>query len=200
MTKSPTRFRVSTSNMDDVKTKFEAAAPGSIVHVQFGTKTLEIVKEVEGAAVAVATVAAAEEAPTRSVETCNHGLRGTNLKDAQANKLITAMYDSYKKLKMEFCAERATNTGVKQEDVLLGNQTLTFMRFRKDYVDKTQLLKDTYYAEKPPTTFDAEAEAWLWAYWQRVVTYRAPRDRTAERAALKRKKEGVAGAEDLMSE
>jgi hypothetical protein len=184
--------------MDDVKAKFEAAAPGSIVHVQFGNKTLEIVKEKEGAA--VATVAAAEEAPTQSVETCSHGLRGANLKDAQANKLITAMYDSYKKLKMEFCAERATKTGVKQEDVLLGNQTLTFMHFRKDYVDKTQLRKDTYYAEKPPTNFDAEAEAWLWAYWQRVVTYRAPRDRTAERAALKRKKEGVAGAEDLMSE
>ena len=56
MTKSPTRLRVNTSNMDDVKAKFEAAAPGSIIHVQFGTKTLEIVKEREGAAVAVATV------------------------------------------------------------------------------------------------------------------------------------------------
>ena len=200
MTKSPTRLRVNTSNMDDVKAKFEAAAPGSIIHVQFGSKTLEIVKEREGAAVAVATVAAAEEAPTQSVETCSHGLRGANLKDTQANKLITALYDSYKKLKMEFSAERATKTGVKQEDVLLGNQTLTFMRFRKDYVDKTQLRKETYYAEKPPPTFDAEAEAWLWAYWERVVTYRAPRDRTAERAALKRKKEGVAGAEDLLSE
>ena len=46
---------------------------------------------------------------------------------------------------MEFCAdtERATTTGVKQEDVLLGNQTLTFMRFRKDYVDKTQLRRET---------------------------------------------------------
>jgi hypothetical protein len=54
----------------------------------------------------------------------------------------------------------------------VGNQTLTFCN---EYVDKMQLRKDTNYAEKPPPTFDAEAEAWLWTYWQRVVTYRARR-------------------------
>ena len=91
MDKSPTRFRVNASaeDMDSVKAKVAAAPPGSIVSVQFGNKTLEIVAG-EGASAVVTVAQPSTKHP------------GGKPQETQANKLISALYEEYKTMKEGF--------------------------------------------------------------------------------------------------
>ena len=177
--KSPTRFRVHAvdEDIDILKAKFAEAAPGTIVYAQFGNKSLELVKGASGggeaAVVTLAGVGAALPAPKKRL--------GGKPQETQANKMMNALYEAYKKLKEDFCARRAERTGVEPRDVLLGNKTVTFQKLRREFIAKNNERREYYNASPPPTAFDKDGEAWLWHYWSRIVTDRAPRDRAAER-------------------
>jgi hypothetical protein len=152
--------------------------------VQFGNKTLEVEAGGKGAEV---TVKPAEPAAT-SADTQGKKRRGGNPQDTVANKMIAALYDEYKMLKDKFCAAKADRTGVLACDVLAGNKTKTFSKFRKEFVDKEHGRKAYYYATPLPTTFEEAGEEWLKGYWAANSTDRVPRDRAAERDKRKKAK------------
>jgi hypothetical protein len=157
--KSPTKFRVHAvdKDLDILKAKFAEAAPGAIVYAQFGNKTLELVKgrlSGEAAVFTVAEAGAALPAPKKK-----H--LGGKPQETQANVMMNALYEAYKKLKEEFCARRAEKTGVEPRDVLLGNKTVTFKQLRREFIAKIHDRREFYYANPPPTTFDKDGEDWL---------------------------------------
>jgi protein involved in temperature-dependent protein secretion len=106
-----------------------------------------------------------------------------------ANRLMNALYEDYKTLKATFCSNRTAKLGVNLKDILLGNKTETFSKFRREFIDKTQARKDYYYSSTPPKTFDAHGKDWLEMYWAKIVKDRPPRDRAAEKMRRKKMRE-----------
>jgi protein involved in temperature-dependent protein secretion len=78
--------------------------------------------------------------------------------------------------------------GGNPKDILLGNKTQVFSKFRKELVDPDQQRKAYYYTDPPPTTFDEEGTVWLKKYWHRVAKDRQPRDRAQEKRMREMKK------------
>lgn len=200
MYSTPMRCRVNASDkqIEAFKEKFSGAAPGEVVQVAFGTKTLEFVKDGDEASaqVTVTVTSAGDPVPPKSaptppaeVTTMNKRKhRGGKPQELMFNKMMNALFDEYSRLKGEFCQRRVERMGGNPKDILLGNKTLVFSKFRKEFVDLNQQRKEYYYADTPPTTFDEEGTVWLKKYWHRVAKDRPPRDRALEKRKREMKK------------
>jgi hypothetical protein len=173
------RVYVTTDELKNLNAKSAGAAPGDTLQVTLGGKPLAMVV-VEHAGGGFQPPDPLEAPATKKKHP------GGKPQDIMANKLMNALYDDYKTLKATFCSQRAANLGVNLKDILLGNKTKTFSKFRHEFIDKAQPRKDYYYSSTPPTTFDADGKDWLEMYWAKNVQDRPPRDRAAEK--MKRKK------------
>ena len=198
--KSPTQLTIQASAKDFeyISAQISQATPGSRVHVRFGNKQLEIV----ACGARTAVDAGAAQPGTSSGGGQTGGKRkGGKPQDAHFNKLALSLHEHYKTLKEKYCKERAGKMGVKPDDILVGNRTTTFSKFWKGYISAEPArvaARVAYYSNNPlPKKFDEEAEAWLWGYWKKAETVRQPRDRVAERAALKLSKLGGQGGSTM---
>ena len=105
------------------------------------------------------------------------------------NQRMFALKSHYDELRAKFCEVVANGPGgIVQSDVLVGNRTVFFSRFNKDYLARSTADVTYYTSDPPPTRFDKDGQDWAADYFGTVMTIRPPRDRAAEKERRKKAK------------
>jgi hypothetical protein len=104
------------------------------------------------------------------------------------NQRMYALKSHYDKLRTTFCEGVAnSHGGIVQSDVLVGNRTVFFGCFKKEYLARSTADVTYYTSDPPPTRFDKDGQDWAVDYFGRVMVTRKPRDRAAETRRKKAK-------------
>jgi len=105
------------------------------------------------------------------------------------NKRMYALKSHYDELRASFCEGVANGSGgIVRDDVKIGNRTVFFSRFNKDYLARPTADVGYYTSDPPPTRFDKDGQDWAVDYFGGIMKIRAPRDRAAEKERRKKAK------------
>lgn len=188
--KSPTRLTIvaSSEDFEAVAAQISNVPAGTRVRIVFDNKVLDIVAASQRKAVVTSVT---EVGPLIEPSTIKKR-RGGNPQEAHFNKLARSLHRHYMELKDAFCTRRGQRVGVKPQDILVGNRVKAFSNLRK-FINGKPDLEAYYNADPPPEMFNKAGIDWLQGYWSVAVTHREPRDRNAERQALKLRKLNARG-------
>jgi hypothetical protein len=129
-------------------------------------------------------VEATTEGPRVKKRSGNH-----KIQENPFNLRMFALKSHYDELRAKFCGGVANGPGgIVQSDVLVGNRTVFFSRFNKDYLAKSTADVTYYMSDPPPTRFDKDGQDWAADYFGTVMSIRPPRDRAAEKERRKKAK------------